>query len=280
MQVSLPKEFGKGVKDVHNEPFMKLGETYKQHVTDNLYRYVRFAEDVTEGMPIRMKYVVHERTNLAPQVSGGSVYAPVGSRKITEHDAGYLSSLEGLPSGEVPFFAHGMIVVVSGAGDGQSGMIQSYSNQTMNIDWYEKGQALKTALNGTSDYIVYAPWLVEQADALVGSERYGAVNGVVVAESAKALDYGFVIENGRERVRIASGTVLKGVALKPGDTAAEEGEGEPITSSDVFDAFATTEHDGSQHHLVWCSIYCKPISQIMVPPEALESAFPPAEAIS
>ena len=275
MQFSLPKEFGKGVKDVHSDPFTELGVKYMSHGDDNLYRYVRFSEDFVQGQQVQTKPSIYSKTNLSPQTSGGSVYAPAGTRKITEHDATYLTSLAGLPSGEVPFLAHGIIAIVGGAGAGQSGVIQSYSNTTMNIDWYEAGQALKTALDATSDYIIYAPWYVQEADA----DDSGSVNGVVVSESAKKDEYGFVIENGRERVRAAV-ALAAGASLSPGDATAEEGEAEPILAADAYDAFATAEYVAAAGSLVWCNIYCKPISQIMFPPEALISAFPPAEAVS
>jgi hypothetical protein len=281
VQVSLPKEFGKGVRDVHNEPFMNVGECYMRHRTDNLYRYVRFTEDVAEGHAMASHLELYEKTNLSPQVDGGSVYAPAGTRKITEHDATYLDSLDGLPAGEVPFFAHGVIVITGGAGIGQSGVIQSYSDKTMNIDWYEEGQALKTALTGTSDYVVYAPWLVRRTHQDYG----GSVNGVVVAETAKKGEYGFLLERGRGRVYIEN-AVERGDSLTVSTAVTEEGptedtgEAEEIAAGDVQDAFATVETPAADDSLAWCQVYCKPMSVVELPPEALISAFPAAEAIS
>lgn len=278
----LPAIFEKGERDVHDEPRQALGSCYIPNTDDTTLCYVRFAEDVTEGDVIRTKYAHYSKTNLSPQTNGGSVYAPAGTQIITEHDATYEASLNGSSENQIPpeptLRDYAKIAITDGTGVGQRGYITHYTNKVLNIRWYDTDDGtLKTALDGTSDYEIFAPWLVEKAFADAASATEAATNGIVLARSAKAGQYGLVGVEGDFPVRV-NATVDAGDVLIPA-VVAQKGRAEPAVAADAPNSFATTQHAGAAGQLVECTVRCEKISIVREVAESLIAGTPRPEAV-
>jgi len=278
MITALPKTFEDGLRSIHKEPEMPLGEVF--HSTDeNLYAtYVRFSEAVEVGETVRTKYGHYVKSNLSPQESGGSVYAPVGSTLITEHDATYLTSLAGMPP-DPEYRDYGEIAIHGGTGAGQHGVIKTYTNKILNILWYSNDSAkntqgkytngkLTTALDATSDYTITAPWYVEKVDAAAG---VGTVNGVVLARAAKD-EYGLIIYCGTDFIKPQE-AVTAGQTLYAYVGASDDGEGEQPSAVPLFDSYATVLHAGAADSLVRAQIRCQPIGIVPDLPEGQDRGF-------
>ena len=263
MITALPGTFEEGIRSIHDAPEMALGEYYHSNDLNIHTSYVRFSEAVKVGDAVRTKYGLYSKTDLSPTVSGGSAYAAAGSMQITEHDATYLTSLAGVPPNpDYRDFAE--IAIVGGTGAGQHGILQDYSNKILNILWYcddsnTKGKyttgQLTTALDGTSDYVITAPWYVEKVNAAAG---VGTVNGVVLAD-AKKDQYGLILWCGEDFIHVQE-AVTAGQTMYPYVGSADDGEAEQPTSVPLFPAFATVLHAGAADALVRAQIYAKPIS--------------------
>ena len=236
----LPSIFEEGYKTLHDEPKQALGSCYVSNTDDTALVYVRFSEDVEEGDSVQMKSTLYTKTNLSPQTDGGSVYAPAGSQKITEHDATYLTDLAGLPP-EPTLRDYAYIHITSGTGVGQEGYITNYTDKVLNIHWYDTDDGtLKTALDETSDYIIWAPWYQKKANANSASAAQAPVNGVVLARRAKKDQYGLIGVEGDFRVKVQE-AVLAGDVLIPVVTLANAGENHKADAADVPNAFATVQ---------------------------------------
>lgn len=271
MITALPGTFEEGIRSIHKEPEMALGEYYHSNDLNIHTTYVRFAEDVKVGDAVRTKYGLYSKTNMSPTVSGGSAYAAKGSMQITEHDATYLTSLAGVPP-KPDFRDYAEIAIYGGTGAGQHGVIQDYSNKILNILWYSDAAATKgvfvngqltTALGSDTDYVITAPWYVEKADGP------GIVNGVVLA-NAKKDDYGLIIWCGTDFVK-AGEAVTAGQSLyvdSAGTDANSEGKGYTPGPSNIagvlaqlsMNPYATALHAGAADALVRAYIECTPIS--------------------
>ena len=273
MITALPGTFEEGYRSVHREPQEALGECWHSNDLNIMTSYVRFSEDVDIGDAVRTKFNLYSKTNLSPQESGGSVYAPAGSMQIIEHDANYLTSLDGIPP-RPSYRDMSEIHIVGGTGVGQHGIIDIYSDKVLNVLWYSDDDATKgkytdglltTALDATSDYVITAPWYVEKA---IG----GVVNGVVITK-AKAKEYALVITSGRDFVKVQE-AVTAGQTVYPAAASADEGEGEVPTAVPLFPAYATVEHAGAAESLVRANIYAQPISIVAELPRQQVRGFP------
>lgn len=274
MIFALDQTSEKGYREIHDEPAHRLGEWWLSKRMNKCLYYVKFAEDLREGDAVRTKYIVYAKANMSPRTLAGSDYPAAGTSVIYEHDANYLTQLAGIPPNPTTH-DYAMIAITSGAGVGQRGYIESYSDKQLNIRWYEKGGVLRSPLGSSTDYVIYAPWYVEKGDARTGGGP--TLNGIVVStdDEAKKDKYGWIVNHGRAPVRV-SVAVTAGQQLYIGNTTATEGEGEPIAATDVGDAFATAEHATDADTLVECQVYCKPLSIIDNIPDEFISAHPPA----
>ena len=258
MITALPKTFEAGIRSIHDDPQMALGEYYHSNDLAIHTTYVRFAEAVDVGDPVRTKYALYSKTNLSPIASGGSAYAAAGSMQIQEHDATYLTSLAGVPP-KPDHRDSAEITIVGGAGIDQHGVIQDYSNKILNILWYSdatdtKGQyttgQLTTALDTTTDYSVTAPWYVEKATGGIG-----VVNGVSLVK-AKKDQYGLIIWCGEDFVKVG-GTVAAGDPLYiPATGAALKAVESAINAPFATVLFGPVSING----IVRAQIYANPIS--------------------
>ena len=273
----LPAIFEKGVGDVHDEPQMALGGCYISNTDDAIYTYVRFAEDVQQGAAMQTKYNHYSKQNLSPQTNGGTVYAPAGSREITEYNATYLTSLAGFPT-EPTHRDYARIRVQSGAGIGQEGYITNYTDTVLKIGWYDSDDGtLKTALDGTSDYLVWAPWYMQEARSDAAAARIAAVNGVVIAESAKKDQYGFVGVEGDFPV-LVNAVLTAGDPLIP-DVIANKGKGTLPDAADIVNTYATVQSNTTAANtLVTATVYAQRISQVKQIAEGLVRGFPVPDA--
>lgn len=263
MITALPGTFEEGIRSIHDEPEMALGEYFHSNDLNIHTTYVRFSEAVKVGDAVRTKLGLYSKTNMSPTVSGGSAYAAAGSMQITEHDATYLSSLAGVPP-KPDYRDFAEIAIVGGTGAGQHGVIQDYSNKILNILWYSDDSNTKgvyttgqltTALDGTTDYVITAPWYVEKALATAGQ---GLVNGVALA-NAKKDQYGLIIWCGMDFVKVGS-AVDAGDALVISTTSTDEGEGVDPSAATIYPPYATAVHAGANNSLVRSTIHCTPIS--------------------
>ena len=275
MIFALDQTSEKGFREIHDEPAHRLMEEWYSTRMNKMLYYVKFAENVVEGQAVRTRFTVYAKSNISPMTAGGSDYPAAGSSDIIENDANYLSSLAGL-NPQPTMHDYPIIAITSGAGEGQQGYIESYSNKKLLVKWYEEGGNLRTALGATTDYVIYAPWYVELADTAAQSGG-GGVNGVAVT-NANAGQYGWIINRGRGRVLLGADlttAVSIGIQVKPG-TGGAAGRAIPIAAADTFNAFATIEHLGATGNLVQASIHCSPLSIIDDVPEEFISAHPPA----
>lgn len=263
MITALPKTFEEGIRSIHDEPQMALGEYYHSNDLNIHTTYVRFSEAVKLGDAVRTKRTLFFKNNMSPQVSGGSAYAAAGSMQITEYDATYLTSLAGVPP-QPDYRDFAEIAIPSGAGAGQHGVIQDYNNKTLNILWYSDASDTKgayttgqltTALDGTTDYQIIAPWYVEKAEAFPGQ---GMVNGIALT-NAKKDQYGLIIWCGLGFVKVAD-AVSEGDALVSTQTASDEGGGIDPGAATIYPPYATALHSGAADSLVRSVIHCTPIS--------------------
>lgn len=285
MITALPKTFEDGLRSIHTEPEMPLGEVF--HSTDEMIytSYVRFAEAVDVGDAVRTKYGLYTKNNLSPQASGGSVYAPVGSELITEHDATYLTSLaDSLTTNPAmppnpEYRDYGEIAIVGGTGAGQHGVVHEYTNKVLNIRWYSNDSAkntlgkytdgtLTTALDATSDYVITAPWYVEKVDAAAGA---GTVNGVVLARAKKG-EYGLIIYCGTNFIKVQE-AVTAGQTIYPHVGSSDDGEGDQPAAVPLFDSYATVLHAGAANALVRAQIRCQPVSIVPNLPQMQDRGF-------
>lgn len=261
----IPAIFERGYRDVHDEPKAALGACYVSNEDEVEISYVRFSEDVKEGDCVQIKYDHYEKANLSPQSSGGSIYAPAGSQKITEHDATYETSLAGFPK-EPTLRDYALIRVIGGTGRGQMGYITNYTNKVLNIHWYDKNDGtLKTALDGTSDYTIWAPWYVKKAVSNHASTPVrGSVNGVVLARSAKKDEYGFIGVKGDFPIRLAAAgsAVDPGDYVIPTDVSADAGGARQALVGRPVRPFASVHTDGSNMDvgLIMASVFAERIS--------------------
>ena len=273
----LPTIFEDGYRDLHDEPKVALGGCFVSNVDDVKLSYVRFSEDVEEGDTVRTKFDHYTKTNLSPQTSGGSVYAPAGTQRIKEHDATYKTSLAGIPE-EPTLRDYAKIAITDGTGAGQRGYITHYTDKVLNIRWYDTDDGtLKTALDETSDYAIWAPWYVERAFSDAAAATTGIVNGVVLARSAKKDQYGFIGVEGDFPVQV-------NVAVEAGDflipaLTTDQGEGEKLAAADVVPPYATVHHTGAANALVEATVYCKPISIVREIAESRIAGTPRPEAV-
>ena len=277
----LPAIFEEGYKTLHDDPKQALGSCYVSNSDDTALVYVRFAENATEGDSVQLKSTLYAKTNLSPQESGGSGYAPAGSQKITEHDAAYLTSLDGLPP-EPTLRDYAYIHITSGTGVGQEGYITNYTDKVLNIRWYDTDDGtLKTALDATSDYIVWAPWFMAKANANDANALRAPVNGVVLTESAKKHQYGLIGVTGDFRVKVNE-AVLAGDVLIPVVTPGNAGENHKATAADVPNGFATVQAHAnpaaSATVLVRSTVYAEKISIVEEIAEGLIRSFSRPEA--
>lgn len=272
----LPAIFEDGYRDVNDKPIVALGSCFVSNVDDVLISYVRFSEDVEEGDAVRIKYDHYTKTNLSPETSGGSDFPAAGSQKISEHDATYLTSLSGFPE-EPTLRDYAMIRIIGGTGEGQEGYITHYTNKVLNIRWYDTDDGtLKTALDATSDYTIWAPWYVERAysDAINATE--GTVSGIVLARTAKKDQYGFVGVEGDFRVQVYT-AVDAGDILIP--SPFHRGEGERPAAADVIPPYATVHTAGAADSLVRATVYARKISIVEEIAESQIRGFPRPEAV-
>ncbi|MXZ00207.1 hypothetical protein F4Y93_05990 [Candidatus Poribacteria bacterium] len=273
----VPTIFEGPYKDVFDDPIVALGGCFMSNVDDVLMSYVRFSEDVEEGDAIRIKYDHYTKSNISPETSGGSDYPAAGSQKISENDATYLTSLSGLPP-EPTFRDYAKIAITGGTGAGQRGYITHYTNKVLNIRWYDTDDGtLETALGSDSDYAIYAPWYVERGFSDASNATEGTVNGIVLARSAKANQYGFVGVEGDFPVKV-SAAVDAGDILIPALTA-EQGEGVVPDASDVPPPYATVHHAGAANALVEATVYCRKISIVREIAESLVRGFARPDAV-
>lgn len=290
MIFALEGQFEDGIHTVHDEPEMTLGEHWHSPDLVSDFSYLRYAEDVKIGDTIRTKYNLYSKTNLSPQTDGGSTYAPAGSMQITEHDATYLTSLAGIPK-EPTYRDYGIIVITGGAGAGQQGIITTYTNKKLNITWMEDGMftdgTLKTALDNTSDYVIYAPWYVEKVSDVASTAvdtiaevmaLRNVVNGVSVVNADKD-EYGLARWCGNGPVRV-TGTVAAGQTLFPGITPGTTlGTAATDQTSPLLSPYATVEHahtfqtGADAKNLVQANIYAKRIGIVPEPPQHINRAF-------
>lgn len=272
----LPSIFEEGYKTLHDAPKQDLGSCYVMNTDDTTLVYVRFAEDVQEGDAVRMKFNHYEKSNLSPQADGGSVYAPAGSQKITEHDATYETSLAGIPK-EPTLRDYALIRVVGGTGAGQEGYITHYTNKVLNIRWYDQDDGtLKTALDATSDYAVWAPWYVERAYSNAAAATIGPVNGIVLTRSAKKDQYGLIGVEGNFRVRVDE-AVAAGDILIP-DLTANQGQGVKPGADDTVQPYATVHATAAADSLVRATVYAQKISIVEEIAESQVRGFERPEA--
>lgn len=266
MITALPKTFEEGIRSIHDDPQMALGEYYHSNDLAIHTSYVRFAEDVNVGDAVRTKFGLYSKTNISTETNGGSTYPAKGSMQITEHDATYETSLAdgltlkpALPR-KPDYRDYAKIAIVGGTGAGQHGILQDYTNKILNILWYDtdglyKTGRLTTALGSSTDYVIWAPWYVEQCDGP------GITNGVSLVKAKKG-QYGLIIWCGDELVKVTD-AVTAGTTLyvDPADDDAGQAGIPPATVAGVRPgAFATAHHAGAADSLVQATIYAKPIS--------------------
>lgn len=277
----LPSIFEEGYKTLHDAPQQALGSCYILNTDDVELSYVRFSEDVKEGDCVRTKFNHYTNTDMSPETSGGSDFPAAGSQKITENDATYLTSLAGIPE-EPTLRDHAKISIVGGTGAGQRGYITHYTNKVLNIRWYDTDDGtLKTALDATSDYAIWAPWYVERAFSNADPATEGAVvNGIVLAD-AKKDQYGLIGVIGDFPVKVSE-DVAAGDFLIP-DVTANQGQGRVKLENDVMQAYATVNHaldvSAATDDLVEATVFCKRISVVRQIAESLIRGTPRPDAV-
>ncbi|MCY3739898.1 MAG: hypothetical protein OXH00_02640 [Candidatus Poribacteria bacterium] len=283
----VPTIFEGPYKDVHDDPIVALGGCFMSNVDDVLMTFVRFSEDVEEGDAIRTKY-----DHLAPADNAANSFrdandeiVPAGSTYVDVMDANFLTALAGIPD-EPTLRDYAKIAIRSGDGAGQRGYITHYTNTRLNVRWYDTDDGtLKTAIGNdgnsgitsTSLFSIYAPWYVERAFSDAANATEGTVNGIVLARSAKANQYGFVGVEGDFPVKV-NVAVDAGDILIPALTASQ-GEGETPAAADVIDAYATVQHAGVANTLVEATVYCRKISIVREIAESLVRGFDRPEAV-
>ena len=291
MITALPGTFEEGIRSIHNEPVMALGEYYHSNDLNIDTTYVKFAEDVEVGDAVRTKYALYSQSALSPMVSGGSDYTPAKSTVIQEHDATYLTSLAGIPP-KPDWRDFAEIHITGGTGAGQHGIIQDYTNKILNILWYSNDSntqgaytdgLLTTALGSDTSYVIEAPWYVEKADGP------GIVNGVVLAK-AKKDEYGLILCRGIDLVKVGE-VVTAGQRLyvdSENTDANTEGEGfVPALRTDsianlqadivgklLTEPYATALHAGAANSLVKSFVKATPISIVPELPREQARSFP------
>ncbi len=277
----LPAIFEEGEKTIHDKPQMALGSCFGSNTDDTMLTYVKFSEAVAEGDVMRMKPNHYSKTNLSPATAGQSDFPVAGSQIITENDANYLTTLGNGDTGLLPepnLRGYAKIAIIDGAGAGQRGYITHYTNKVLNIRWYDTDDGtLKTALDGTSDYVVYAPWFLDKAFADNAAARAGSVNGIVLAREAEANKYGLVGVRGSFPVRVQD-PVVAGDVLVP-SVIATKGRAARAGADDIPSTFATCQHNGASGSLVECTVYCEQISIVREIAESLIPGTPRPEAV-
>lgn len=263
MIMALPNTFEKGIRSIHDEPKMDLGEIYHSARFNTFYTYVRFAENVEVGDAVRTKY------NLLDRGPSTSRVAAKGSRQIIEADATFLTTLEDAGVPRIPNWRDMTEIYIDGnTGVGQHGVVQQFNNTTLNVLWYSNDPAtrglytdgtLDTALANDSNYVITAPWLVEKTGNTTPADDLGDVNGIVIVP-AKKHQYGLITHCSTDFVKV-SGAVKAGQMLYVDEVGTtDEGEGEVPAAAPRFKPYATCLHAAAANTLVRANVYCTPIS--------------------
>jgi len=152
---SLPRADDDGVLGVHDEPYVPLGSCYMDAETGYTWQYLKAAVDLAQGEAVSPSTNLHTLDNV-------DVATAAGSRELVDNGSNFLTSLVRVEkTSRQKEFA--LIQVVSGTGNGQSGIIHEIQKTKLLIEWISSDGSLKTALDTTSDVAISAPWLAKKA---------------------------------------------------------------------------------------------------------------------
>ena len=171
---SLPKGGEGGLYTVHDAPVAPLGECFFNNEDNTKWLYLKADVAIAQGEALKSKALTVVTTGL---VAGG---APAGGHTITDADGGFIAALVRVPSNGAKFRENAVIVVYVGEGKGQRGTILKYTDTELTVYWHGSDDGtLKTALDATSGYQIFVPWLVQLATAASGVIAFAQVDAAL-----------------------------------------------------------------------------------------------------
>ena len=152
---NLPRADDDGVLAVHDEPYTPLGSCYMDAETGFFWQYVKAAAALVYGDAVQPYWTLHTITNLATA-------AAAGSKELNDTGETFLTSLVRVAK-QSRQKEMAQLQVTTGTGNGQSGIITEIQQTRLIVEWDTADGGLDTALDTTSDIVIYAKWLARKA---------------------------------------------------------------------------------------------------------------------